>query len=88
MTLRAAYEGDSVDALIRLNEDATAHTFNFEAVAGTTYRLALYRVGSYQTDSFTLDLHQASPPANDNFADAEALRGFSATTQGTLAESS
>src|SRR5262249_24451502 len=59
----------------------------FDAVAGTTYRIAvdgyLHRSGTVETGPVVLDWAQG--PANDPFAAAEPLSGSSGTRTGTNA---
>jgi hypothetical protein len=73
------YSGNAVNALTRVMPAVPINqqpfcSLRFNAVMGTTYRIA---VGGSQEDTegnFNLDIHVFTPPANDNFADAQQLR--------------
>jgi hypothetical protein len=78
-TVLAVYTGSSVDALTLLagNDDgagvncrASDSETSFDAVAGTTYRIA---VDSKSPSHGRFDLQLKGAPANDDFADAQAL---------------
>jgi hypothetical protein len=88
-TVLAVYTGFAVNGLTQVasNDDTTGCGTNdrgsqvtFNAVAGTTYRISIR--GFLGTEgTFTLGLKM--PPQNDNFANAQALSGNSATSNGT-----
>ena len=52
----------------------------FGVTAGTTYRIA---VDGYKNSTGTINLNLAMRPANDKFADAQALSGTTATADGS-----
>jgi hypothetical protein len=54
--------------------------FDFQAVAGTTYLIAVESAYYFQQGTFTLAL--AGPPQNDNFASSQLLTGSSAAASG------
>jgi hypothetical protein len=66
----AVYTGTQVDGLTPVAGSPDNCLFHFDALAGTTYKIA---VDGFQESAFTLDLHELSPPANDDFADALAV---------------
>lgn len=78
-TRLGVYTGGAVNALTQVASDdngcaggapfATASLVEFNAVAGTTYRIAVDGVPG----SFTLEIESLHPPANDNFAAAHEL---------------
>ena len=85
-TLLAVYTGSSVGALtpVASNDNASAtettSKVTFSATAGTTYRIALdgkNGAAGYISFSYTGTL---GGPANDNFANREAITGSSGTT--------
>jgi hypothetical protein len=93
-TLLAVYTGASVTALttIASNDDAngtTQSSVSFNAVSGTTYRIAVDGYGG-ATGAVKLAWSQgaaASGPANDNFTSATVLSGpGSGTTVGATKE--
>ena len=45
-------------------------SLQFDAKAGTTYRIAVSGGGEEREGNFTLDVHRFAPPPNDDFADA------------------
>jgi hypothetical protein len=74
----AVYTGDDVTNLVtagggdrRCGQRGAA---TFAATAGTTYRVRVAGVGG-ATGNFTLRIAPATPPANDDFDQAEALPG-------------
>jgi hypothetical protein len=80
----AFYTGSSVSALTLTLSSVQGHPCEYAAVnvtAGTTYSIA---VDSYsQPGSFTLQLREhGTPPANDNFADAQPLNSSLPLTVG------
>ncbi len=87
-TLLAVYTGTSVSALKTVaSDDDTSYydltsQVSFNAVAGTTYHVAVdgYRGAS---GNIVLNLSQATPPANDNFANALTLTGNTGYWMGT-----
>jgi Calcineurin-like phosphoesterase len=86
-TLLGVYTGASVNSLttIAFNDDCCGSTrskVSFPAVSGTTYQIA---VDGYNkaTGSVTLHWSLSSPPANDMFANAQAISGSSGTATGS-----
>ena len=88
-TVLAVYTGFAVNGLTQVaaNDDTIGcgtgdrgSQVTFNAVAGTTYRIAI-RGFAGSEGTFTLGLKM--PPQNDNFANARALSGNSATANGT-----
>jgi hypothetical protein len=87
-TVLAVYTGFAVNSLTQVASDDDACTspntngsqVTFNAVAGTTYRISIRGFGGSE-GTFTLNLKM--PPQNDNFANARALSGNSATASGT-----
>ncbi len=77
-TVLAVYAGPAVSELEELasNDDAgSGHTsaLTFDAIAGTTYFLAVAGYDDRDQGAITLALNEIVPPANDNFANAQAL---------------
>ena len=77
-TVLAAYTGTTINGLTQLASNDQFNGSNqskitFDATAGTTYRIAVDGFGS-TTGSVGLQW-TTSPPANDNFAQAQALTG-------------
>jgi Ca2+-binding RTX toxin-like protein len=72
----AVYTGDAVDTLTEVTsgsgDGSIVTSLGFDAVAGTTYSIAMDSPGE---DLIEFDLYVAvfEPPANDNFADAFVL---------------
>lgn len=94
-TLLAVYTGDSAEALteVAFNDDFLwfgQSVVQFDAVAGTTYHIAVDGYGgpfsSAQTGNIVLlgvlEI-PAAPPANDNFADAIEISGVSGQIPGS-----
>jgi hypothetical protein len=87
-TVLAVYTGFAVNGLTQVASDDDACTspnangsqVTFNAVAGTTYRVAL-RGFAGNEGTFTLNLKM--PPQNDNFANAQTFSGGNATVNGT-----
>lgn len=87
-TVLAVYTGFAVNGLTQVASDDDACTspnangsqLTFNAVAGTTYRVAL-RGFSGSEGTFTLNLKM--PPQNDNFLNTQAISGGNATINGT-----
>jgi hypothetical protein len=78
-TILNVWTGTAVDALTsvpgqRAGTCGLDETITFPAVAGTTYRIAVDSPG-YSGGSIRLVIRNARPPANDDFADAEELKG-------------
>lgn len=86
-TLLAVYTGESVSELTEIasNDEAASDNtsaLTFSAVAGTTYRIAVD--GWYGSRGIVrLGLGPTTPPANDNFANAQALSGETGSVTGT-----
>jgi hypothetical protein len=77
----AVYTGTEVDDLTPVAGGADSCGFHFSAIAGITYKIA---VDGLQEGAFTLDLHELSPPGNDDFADAlEVGPGLPVDQQGS-----
>ncbi len=76
-TLLAVYTGDILDGLTPVVSDNDAcgsqSRVTLAAVAGTTYRIA---VDGHDARQGTVSLALQPPPANDDFAAAEALSGM------------
>lgn len=66
------YTGNALNALTAVEPATDYCELDFLAAAGTTYRIAVsgYIVGEFD---FKLELINAPPPANDDFADATAV---------------
>jgi len=87
-TLLAVYTGSAVNALtpVASNDDSPAacreigSQVGFEAVAGTTYRIAVASKGGSE-GIFSLDL--GGPPANDDFASPDVLPAEPMTAGGS-----
>jgi hypothetical protein len=89
-TMLGVYTGTAVNALgeVASNDDfygtSTPSRVRFAATNGTVYRI---RVDGYSglsepaTGTINLNLHQAAPPANDDFANAIALASSSTVSQ-------
>lgn len=72
------YTGAAVGSLTRVVPTvAPSHSpfcsLRFPAQAGTTYRIAVGGGGSEEEGDFVLDLHQFSPPANDDLGAAQPI---------------
>jgi hypothetical protein len=72
------YTGTTVASLTRVTTTVPLVSFpycslRFDAKAGTTYRIAVGGAGGELEGHFTLDIHRFSPPANDDFADAQVI---------------
>ncbi len=65
----AIYTGSALDELTKVSE--TGCHVRFDAVGGTTYSVQID--GLHQQQAFTFSLRPFSPPANDNFADAQVV---------------
>ncbi|BET66290.1 hypothetical protein ASA1KI_12080 [Opitutales bacterium ASA1] len=82
----AAYRGTSVTSLQQVpgNQDSRERPSRlaFTVFAGVTYQLVL---DGYlgRTGAFTLSIEMLDPPANDRFADREALTGAECIAYGT-----
>jgi len=74
------YQGTSVSGLTSIaggwNQAA------FSATAGTTYKIQISGSGN-NSSAFTLDWASSPAPANDNFANAEAIAGATGSVTGT-----
>jgi subtilisin family serine protease len=90
-TVLAVYKGSAVGSLSQVasDDDACSDAYNdrgsklsFDAVAGTTYRIAVAGSGSASEGTFILDAPH-DPPLNDYFSSAQTLSGNSATVAGT-----
>ena len=89
-TALAAYTGSAIGSLSQVASDNDAcSAFNdagsqlsFEAVAGTTYRIAVSGSDSASEGTFTLNAFH-DPPSNDYFFGAQEISGNSATVAGT-----
>jgi PKD domain. len=82
-----AASGPGISDLISLGCAFSGSSFNFQVEAGKTYYL---RVDSFsQAGSLQINLQQITPPANDNFANAESITSlpFNATVDNTNATS-
>ncbi len=84
-TVLAVYTGSSFATMSQVASDddacAPGSQLSFNATAGTTYRIAVSGYFSNSEGTFTLDL-SPPPPANDAFASAQVLSGFSASADG------
>lgn len=82
----AVYTGDSVDGLTRVAQSGELPfgIVTFEASEGTVYRIAVSgrRAGDGPAATGTFQLTWFGPPANDAFADAEAIGGTSGSATG------
>jgi hypothetical protein len=72
------YTGNAVNSLTRVTPSFPINSFpfcsiRFNAVMGTPYRIAVGGSTEDTEGSFTLDVHVFTPPANDNFANAQQL---------------
>jgi hypothetical protein len=72
------YTGTAVDMLTKVTPSApiTSQPFcsmRFNAVMGTTYRIAVGGAVPDTEGTFVLDIHVFTPPPNDNFANAQLL---------------
>lgn len=87
-TIMAVYTGGALNALTAIaGDDDSAGNLKskvtFNAVAGTTYMIALDGFGG-SSGNITLNFSLPPPPAtNDNFANAYVLTGDNATASGT-----
>ena len=90
-TVLAVYKGSAIGSVSQVasDDDACSDAYNdrgsklsFDAVAGTTYRIAVAGSGSASEGTFTLDAPH-DPPLNDYFSSAQTLSGNSATVDGT-----
>jgi hypothetical protein len=77
----AVYTGDSLGSLSRIASDYY-DTPSFQAVEGTTYRIAVAGAGHRPDGGFALTLEHGAAP-NDAFAAAEELSGSSDSTTGS-----
>jgi Bacterial Ig-like domain/Subtilase family len=92
-TALAAYSGSAVGSLNRVAGDDDSCSFpndsgsrlTFDAVAGTTYRIAVagFHPDAWGEGKFTLDVRYV-PPSNDYFSGAQAVSGHSVTVNGTM----
>jgi M6 family metalloprotease-like protein len=86
-SILAVYTGSSLGSLSRVTDNNNncpsgwGSKVSFNAVAGTTYRIAVGDAGGLRENTFTLALN-SPPPANDDFANAQVLSGFSASANG------
>jgi hypothetical protein len=74
------YTGAAVNALTKVTPTVPINSqpfcaIRFNAVMGTTYRIAVGGSTEDTEGSFALDIHVFSPPANDDFANAQGLPG-------------
>jgi hypothetical protein len=72
------YTGTAVGTLTRVTTTVALNSFpycalQFDAEAGTTYRIAVSGGGEEQEGNFTLDIHPFRRPANDDFEDAQPI---------------
>jgi hypothetical protein len=89
-TVLAVYTGSAIGSLSQVaSNDDGCGAFNrqgsklsFDAVAGTTYRIAVSGFYGTSEGTFTLDAPH-DPPSNDYFSGAQTLSGNSATVAGT-----
>lgn len=82
-SLMGFYTGSSLNSLEEVNEGAHGCRGYFQATGGVTYRIALDADPAGDDGlSFTLNLSFVSPPANDNFEDAQTLSGNSGSISG------
>jgi hypothetical protein len=86
-TLLAVYTGSAVNALtsVASNDDCCGgrqSKVTFTATGGTTYQIAVDGYNG-KTGSVNLDWSQAVAPANDMFANAQAISGSSGTATGS-----
>jgi hypothetical protein len=90
-SILAVYTGSSLGTLSRVADNNNAcpsgwgSKVSFNAVAGTTYSIAVGDAGGLRENIFTLKLSRPPPPANDNFANAQTISGASATLTATNA---
>ncbi|HKP88632.1 MAG TPA: hypothetical protein VJT75_01540 [Thermoleophilaceae bacterium] len=80
----AVYTGDTVGSLTAVpltRAPGTSRQYRFEAVAGTTYRIAVDGA-SGQQGTFALSLWEIVRPPNDRFANATQLTGGHLGVQG------
>jgi Subtilase family/Bacterial Ig-like domain len=92
-TVLAVYTGSAIGSLSQVasDDDACSDVFNnsgsklsFDAVAGTTYRIAVAGFYADTRGEGTFNLSVDSPaPSNDYFSSAQALSGNSATVGGS-----
>jgi len=86
-SILAVYTGSSLGSLGRVTDNNNncpsgwGSKVSFNAVAGTTYRIAVGDAGGLRESTFTLTL-SSPPPANDDFANAQVLSGYSASANG------
>lgn len=86
----SVYTGTMLNALTEVSQKnywAPCSRF-FDAVAGTTYRIAVAGAPFTNTHGpFALNIHQVSPPANDSFASAVNLgSAINASVDGTTVD--
>jgi hypothetical protein len=80
----AVYTGSSLGSLVDVGSPSGYCRVRFSATAGTTYRVA---VEGYGDGDFNLNLRPYSPPANDDFADAQTIGpGLPAAVEGTTVD--
>lgn len=60
---------------------------NFTATAGVTYRIVISLTPGPESLTFDLRLRRYQPPANDSFANAQALSGSNVSVSGTMVDS-
>lgn len=91
----AVYTGSAVGGLTPVGTRKTRCRINLEAVAGTTYRIAVDGFTASGTSggggaegTFALGIHANGPPPNDNFASAQTVSGaLPLTATGTTLDS-
>jgi len=74
------YTGNSLSNLQLVGSNTYGVAFN--ATAGTTYQIQI--LSNSELDSFTLNWLFEPAPANDNFANAQAISGYNGTAAGSL----
>jgi hypothetical protein len=93
-TALAVYTGSSVNALTwvasnhRWDSTGTGSRLRFNAVAGTTYRIAVDTYFSTDSGTFTLRWAPVAVPANDDLGAAQAITGETGTVHGDNTEAS
>ncbi len=75
LPIPAVYTGDALATLVRVSPSENVGVrFNLPVQAGVTYQIAVDNLYSYiGYDTFTLDIHYALPPPNDDFANRLSL---------------
>jgi hypothetical protein len=70
-TTEAVYMGSALNALTPVASTAGECILHFAATGGQNYKIAIDH--NEEVGAFTLRLRQLTPPANDNFANAETI---------------